>query len=100
MKLYTCPAGKHGANDLMLIKHPCGRAAKALDQAGHAYELQSVGGFKGLPWTRRGKREEIRDLTGQEDVPVLVLDDGEAIAGTSAIVAWAKDHPAASASAA
>ena len=95
MKLFTCPGGKHGANDLLLLKHPCGRAAKALDQAGYTYELEKVGGFKGLPWTRRGKRDEIRALTGQEDVPVLLLDSGEAIAGTNAIVDWAKAHPAA-----
>ena len=36
----------------------------------------------------------IRELTGKEDVPVLVLDDGEAIAGSNEIVAWAKSHPA------
>ena len=52
-----------------------------------------VGGFKSLGFTRRGKREEIRELTGQEDVPVLVLDDGKVIAGSGEIVAWARSHP-------
>ncbi|HEU4975566.1 MAG TPA: glutathione S-transferase N-terminal domain-containing protein [Baekduia sp.] len=94
MRLYTCPAGKRGASGVLIVKHPCGRAAKALDEAGHAYELQRVGGFKGLPWTRRGQREEIRDLTGQEDVPVLLLDDGSTVVGSGAIVAWAREHPA------
>ena len=47
-----------------------------------------------MPWTRRGKRDAIRELSGQEDVPVLVADDGEVVSGTGTIVRWAKDHPA------
>jgi hypothetical protein len=88
MVLYTCPAQKHGATT-PLIKHPCGVAAKALDDAGHEYTVKVVGGFKNIPLSRRGRRGEIRELTGQEDVPVLVLDDGTPIAGAEAIVAWA-----------
>lgn len=88
MLLYTCPSGTHGAN-IPLLKHPCGVAAKALDDAGQSYTTKKVGGFKNIPFSRRGKRDEIVRLTGQEDVPVLVLDDGSAIVGTSAIVAWA-----------
>jgi glutathione S-transferase len=45
--------------------------------------------------SRRGKREEIISLTGQQDVPVLLLDDGSTVQGTSAIVAWAAGHRAA-----
>jgi glutaredoxin 2 len=94
MLLYTCAAGTHGAN-VPLLKHPCDVAAQALDRAGYSYEAKTVGGFKNVPLSRRGKRGEIRELTGQEDVPVLVLDDGSAIAGTGQIVTWAKEHPAA-----
>jgi hypothetical protein len=90
--LYTCAMQKHGS-DTPVIKHPCGLAAKALDEAGQEYEIKVVGGFKNLPFRRRGKREEIIALTGQSDVPVLVLDDGSFIAGTSAIVAWAAAPP-------
>ena len=93
MKLYTCPAGKNGAS-LPVVKHPCGLAAKALDEAGHEYALEKVGGFKALPFTRRGKRDEIKRLTGQEDVPVLVLDDGGTVTGTKAIRQWARANPA------
>lgn len=92
MTLYTCGMQKRGATT-PVIKHPCGVAAKALDDAGHSYEIQVVGGFKNLPLSRRGKRDEIRRLTGQDDVPVLLLDDGTAVAGSGAIVAWARDHP-------
>ena len=86
MILYTCAGKKHGAT---LSMHPCGVAAKALDDAGHDYELEVVGGFKALGFTRRGKRDGIRELTGQEDVPVLQLDDGSTVAGSKEIVAWA-----------
>jgi glutathione S-transferase len=94
MVLYTCPARTHGAG-APLIKHPCAVAAQALDAAGHTYEVKVVGGFKSVPFSRRGKRSEIRELTGQEDVPVLVLDDGSAVAGSGAIVDWAASHRAA-----
>ena len=91
MLLYTC-AGKKSAGSLPLIQHPCGRAAKALDDAGHSYDIEVVGGFKRVPLSRRGKREKIRELTGQEDVPVLRLDDGEVVTGADAIVEWARAH--------
>ncbi len=91
MDLYTCPARTHGAN-APIVKHPCGVAAQALDNAGHTYTVKVVGGFKNLPFSRRGKRDEIRELTGQEDVPVLVLDDGSTIDGSGAIVEWAAAH--------
>ena len=91
MKLYTCGQGDHGAS----LGHPCGRAAKALRDAGHEIELVTVPGYKLLPWTRRGDvRDEIERLSGQKDVPVLVLDSGEVVSGTGTIVAWAKAHPA------
>ncbi len=90
MRLYTCGQRDHGA----ALGHPCGRAAKALREAGHEVEIEAVEGYRLLPWTRRGKREAIRELSGQEDVPVLVLDDGEVITGSGTIVRWAREHPA------
>jgi hypothetical protein len=99
MVLYTCPARTHGAS-APLFKHPCGVAAQALDAAGHTYTVKVVGGFKSVPFSRRGKRREILELTGQEDVPLLVLDDGATVQGTSAIVAWAAGDTATVASAA
>ncbi len=93
MVLYTCPAGTHGGS-APLIKHPCGVAAQALDRAGHRYTVKTVGGFKNVPFSRRGKRGGIRELTGQEDVPVLLLDDGSTINGSGEIVTWAQAHSA------
>jgi glutathione S-transferase len=90
MLLYTCGQKDHQAR----LGHPCGRAAKALRDAGHEIEIETVEGYRLLPWTRRGKRDRIREISGQEDVPVLVTDDGEVVSGTGTIIAWAKEHPA------
>ena len=62
---------------------------------GHSFTVKIVGGFKAIPLSRRGKRDEIISLTGQQDVPVLVLNDGATVQGTSAIVEWAAAHSAA-----
>ena len=40
-------------------------------------------------------RKEVRELTGNDWVPVLVTDDGEVVQDSKRIVAWAKAHPAA-----
>jgi glutathione S-transferase len=90
MVLYTCGQQKKQAS----LGHPCGRAARALDRAGHSYELKTVAGYRLLPWTRKpGTRDEIKRLSGQENVPILALDDGEVIAGSGEIVRWAKANP-------
>jgi glutaredoxin len=91
--LYTCAQKKA----LGSLGHPCGRAAKALDQAGYEYEIRDLPGYRLAPWTwgeRRKDREEIRQLTGQINVPVLVLDEGKAVVGSGRIADWAKAHPA------
>ncbi len=61
----------------------CGRVARALQARGIAFEEHRV------PWRREG-RDEVRELTGQAVVPVLVID-GEAICDSRRIVehlAW------------
>lgn len=45
--------------------------------------------------SRKTDRAEIRELSGTDEVPVLVLDDGEVISGSGTIARWAKEHPAA-----
>jgi len=50
-----------------------------------------------MPWTWPGRaaaRAEVRELSDQNQVPVLVLDDGEVIAGSGRIARWAAEHPA------
>ena len=73
--------------------HPCKRAHDALKEAGHDPEVVRVYGLASLPDITPGRRR-IKRLTGESYVPVLVLDDGEWIAQSDAIVAWALAHPA------
>jgi glutathione S-transferase len=92
--LYTCGQKTSGPAAL----HPCAKAGKALDAAGYEYELKPMGGYRMAPWTwgsRDADRAEVRELSGTNEVPILVLDDGEVISGSSTIARWAKEHPAA-----
>ncbi len=93
MILYTCGQKTNGP----AFAHPCGKAGKALDEAGYEYEIKTVGGYRLMPWTwgsRTEDRKEIRELSGSDEVPVLVLDGGEIISGSGTIAKWAKEHPA------
>jgi glutathione S-transferase len=47
-----------------------------------------VYGFGQLPDITKG-RKEVKRLTGQSFVPVLVLDDGQLVTGSNDIVEWA-----------
>lgn len=77
--------------------HPCAKAGKALDGAGYTYEMKVVGGYRLAPWTwasRDEERAEVRELSGTNEVPILVLDDGKVISGSGTIARWAREHPA------
>jgi glutathione S-transferase len=94
MILYTCGQKKTGP----AFAHPCAKAGKALDAAGYSYELRTVGGYRMALWTRGSRdadRAEVKKLSGSNEVPILVLDDGEVISGSGEIADWAKQHPAA-----
>jgi glutathione S-transferase len=98
MKLYVCwgtfqtprPGG-----------HPCHTAHKALLDAGHEPEVVRVHGLGVGPfkWMTEGRRE-VKELTGQPAVPVLISDDGDAITESKRIAEWARAHPAAATAAA
>jgi glutathione S-transferase len=94
--LYTCGQRKRGPG----FAHPCAKAAKALDDAGYTYELRTVGSYRLMPWTwgsREEERAEIKKMSGTNEVPVLVLDDGEIVSGSGTIARWAQEHPRAKA---
>jgi hypothetical protein len=92
MKLYVCwgtmwtprPGG-----------HPCHNAYRALREAGHDPEVVKVQGLGigPLKWITEG-RKEVRELTGQPAVPVLVTDQGDTVFDSKRIVEWAETHPA------
>jgi glutathione S-transferase len=77
--------------------HPCHNAYQALRMAGHDPEVVKVRGLGVGPRlfhrVTEGRRE-VERLTGQRVVPVLVTDDGEAIADSHRIIEWAEAHPA------
>ena len=97
MILYTCEMGKQFGSLPGPIAHPCGRAAKALDDAGLSYEHRQVKGGTFKLWTlpkRASDRAEIEELSGQRAVPILVLDDGSVVTGSGSIVEWARSSTA------
>jgi glutathione S-transferase len=96
MVLYTCGEGTRSRSFGGLLAHPCGRAAKALDDGGHLYETKVVRGYTSSPWTwpsRGRERAEVKELSGKSSVPILVLEDGQVIAGSRQIVRWATENP-------
>ncbi len=99
MKLYVCwgtfpvPWPRRGAT-WRPHAHPCKVAYDALRDAGHEPEVTRVYGLAELPDLTRGRRE-VKRLTGESFVPVLVLDDGELISDSKRIAAWARANPAA-----
>jgi glutathione S-transferase len=96
MVLYSCEVGKTGGSLPAPIAHPCGRAAKALEDSGHSYETKTVKGGIMKLWTlpsRARDRAEVEQLSGQRGVPILVLDGGDVITGSGAIVEWARSNP-------
>jgi glutaredoxin len=96
--LYTCEMGKAFGGLPGPLAHPCGRAARALDEAGYEYEHRTVRGgtFKVWTWpSRAADRAEIERLSGQRAVPILVLDDGGVITGSGEIASWTKSQRAA-----
>ncbi|CAN0512178.1 unnamed protein product [Phaeothamnion confervicola] len=86
--LYVCGQGTKLAS-----VHPCGKAARALDEAGVTYELATAEGYRRVPWMR-AKRAAIRELSGQIGVPVLVTDEGVVINGSAQIIEWARERTA------
>jgi hypothetical protein len=74
--------------------HPCRNAHEALTRAGWRPEVKKTYGLGALPAALTPTRGKVRELTGQNWVPVLVTDDGEVIQDSRKIIAWAKANPA------
>jgi glutathione S-transferase len=77
--------------------HPCHNAHRALREAGYDPEVVKVHGLGVGPgitqWKTEGRRE-VERISGSPTVPVLVTDDGEVIADSARIAAWATQNPA------
>ncbi len=97
MRLFTCSTGEAFGGLPGPLAHPCGRAAKALRDAGHEFETEQVKGGTFKLWTlpaRARDRAEVERLSGQRAVPILVLDDGEVVSGSGRIAERAERNPA------
>jgi hypothetical protein len=64
--------------------------------AGHEPEVIRSYGLGILPevFNRTPGRQEVKRLTGNTWVPVLVTDDGAVVQGSRQIMDWAHAHPA------
>jgi hypothetical protein len=95
MKLYVCygtfrRAPRPGG-------HPCGNAHHALKEAGWDPQVVRTYGAGPMPDFLNPTRAKVRELTGNNWVPVLETDNGEVIQGSDRIIAWAGNNPAAGA---
>ena len=95
MKLYVCWGT---FNSPIPGGHACGNAYDALREAGHDPEIVKSYGLAVLPdalANQTAGRQEVKRLTGDTMVPVLVTDDGEVVKDSKRIADWARRHPAA-----
>jgi Glutathione S-transferase, N-terminal domain len=72
--------------------HACKRAQRALRDAGHEFDKVIAGRGRPFGLFTKGKRPELRAMSGQEMLPVLRLPDGSTINGSSEIIDWARRH--------
>ena len=68
------------------------KAHEALDEAGHSYETEVFDKNRPMGLFTKGNRPQLKEMTGQEKLPVLQLPSGEFITGSGDIVDWAKSN--------
>lgn len=89
MRLYVC----WGTFQVPGMRsHPCRNALHALQEAGYEPEVKKAYSSGALPDITPGRRE-VKRLSGQSWVPLLITDDGEAIGDSADIIAWARANP-------
>jgi hypothetical protein len=88
LTLYVCHIDEGGPKP-----HACKRAQRALRGSGHDFEkiVFARGRLFGL--FTKGRRPELKALSGQEQLPVLMLPNGSTVNGSASIIAWAKANP-------
>ena len=83
LTLYVCHIDEGGPKP-----HACKRAQRALHSAGHDFEKIVFARGKLFGLFTKGRRPELKALSGQEQLPVLVLPDGSTVNGSASIIAW------------
>jgi glutathione S-transferase-like protein len=91
LTLYVCHIDDGGPKP-----HACRRAQRELRSAGHDFEkvIFARGRLFGL--FTKGRRPELKALSGQEKLPVLRLPDETIVNGSANIIAWARTNVPAS----
>ncbi|MFL5828042.1 MAG: glutathione S-transferase N-terminal domain-containing protein [Thermoleophilaceae bacterium] len=67
IKLHTC------GNPWLGGPHPCGKVRKAFEESGQDFEIVKH------PTFPRGRRNELKELSAQDRLPVIELEDGTII---------------------
>lgn len=70
--------------------HPCRKAHNALKEAGHEYQTEIFDKNRPMGLFTKGKRPKLKEMTGQEKLPVLRLPSGDYVIGSGEIIDWAK----------
>ena len=73
--------------------HPCRKVQERLDELGHSYETNVFDENRPMGLFTRGKRPKLEEMSGQEKLPVLELDDGTMISPSKKIIEWAEQTP-------
>jgi glutathione S-transferase len=85
LTLYVCHIDEGGPRP-----HACKRVQQALRSAGHDFEKIVFARGRPFGLFTKGRRPELRAMSGQEQLPVLMLPDGSTVNGSASIIAWAK----------
>jgi len=73
--------------------HPCRKVQERLDLLGHRYETNIFDKNRPAGLFTKGKRPKLKEMSGQEKLPVLELDDGTMISPSKKIIEWAEQTP-------
>jgi glutaredoxin len=84
LTLYVCHIDEGGPPP-----HACKRAQRALRRAGHDFEKVVFARGRLFGLFTKGRRPELKAMSGQEQLPVLLLPDGSTVSGSKNIIAWA-----------
>ena len=87
LTLYVCHIDEGGPPP-----HACKRAQRALRESGHQFEKVVFGRGKLFGLFTTGRRPELKEMSGQEKLPVLKLPDGSTVNGSANIIVWATSN--------
>ncbi len=92
LTLYVCHIDEGGPPP-----HACKRAQRALRAAGHDFDKVIFARGRPFGLFTKGRRPELKAMSGQEQLPVLQLPDGSTVNRAASIIAWAEANAAAAA---